>query len=97
MTITEITAKIAALPFVEKASAWTKVAGKERIYIDLKRYDRNGKIFGGVGGSCYIDIASGKLMHGTNGYNDSAFCNSYTKRYHEDNDSFGKIKEAAGL
>lgn len=95
--IHEVATKIAALPFVEKAAAWTKVPGKERIYIDLKRYDTNGRVFGGVGGTCYIDISTGKLMYRTDGYADSPFCNSYTLRFHRENESFTKIKEVAGI
>lgn len=95
--IHEVTTKIAALPFVEKATAWTKAPGKERIYIDLKRYDAHGRVFGGVGGACYIDMSTGKLMHRTDGYAGSPFCNSYTLHFHRDNDSFTKIKDTAGL
>jgi hypothetical protein len=95
MTRTEALAAIQALPFVEAASLWTKVAGKERIYIELKRYNRDGTVFGGFGGKVYIDLTTGKVIKDYRGYADTQYFNSYTLAAHTEMGSTAKLKEIA--
>ena len=95
MTRTEALTTIHALPFVESVNLWTKVAGKERIYIEVKRYTRDGKVFGGFGGKVYIDLTNGKVMKDHHGYNDSCYFNSYTQAAHTEMGSIAKLKEIA--
>lgn len=95
MTRTEALTAIQALPFVESVNLWTKVAGKERIYIELRRYTKDGKVFGGFGGKVYIDLTNGKVMKDHRGYNDTQYFNSYTLAAHTEMGSTAKLKEIA--
>lgn len=90
----EIAARIQDIAGVESANVWTKVAGKERIYIELMRADSDGKRYGGQGAKIYLDLNTGKVVSGRDGYNRSPYINSFTKRYHEDADTLAKIEAA---
>ena len=80
---------------IESASIWNKVHGKERIYIEVIRTDRDGKRYGGSGGKCYLDLITGEVMSSNSGYNKSFYINSFTKSFHEDNKTTEKIADAA--
>jgi hypothetical protein len=86
-----IAAALTALDFIESATVWTKVAGKERIYVEVMRADRDGGRFGGVGGKMHIDLTTGKVMSLKTGYNGTCYCNSYTADFHKANGSVAKI------
>lgn len=88
----ELTAAVSAMPEVETAEAWTKVAGKERVYIEVIRTDRDGKRYGGSGGKCYIDLGTGKVMASATGYNKTFYLNSFTKEFHTTNGTTDKIR-----
>lgn len=88
----EIAAIVAAMPEIETANVWTKIAGKERIYIEVIRTDRDGKRYGGSGGKCYIDLNSGKVLAEKNGYNGTFYVNSFTKDFHVENGTTDKIR-----
>lgn len=90
----EIAARAKQIAGVNSASIWTSVAGKERVYIDLMRADKQGHDYGGVGGRVYVDVNSGKIVAGKDGYNGTPFFNSYTKSYHEANGTIAKIAAA---
>lgn len=92
MTYAEIATAVAAIDGVVSANLWTSVSGKERIYIEFTRVWADGKMDESVGGKSYLDINSGKIVSGTNGYNRSPFINSHTKRFHDDNGTFAKIE-----
>lgn len=89
---TKIAAAIGELPEIESVNLWSSVAGKERIYIELIRTDRDGKRYGGVGGKCYLDLQNGRLLGSNSGYNGSIYCNSFTKDYHTENGTAAKIR-----
>lgn len=86
---------LSALDFIESATAWTKVPGKERIYVEVMRADRGGNRFGGVGGKMYIDLSTGKVMSAKTGYNGTCYCNSYTADFHKGNGTVAHILRIA--
>ena len=88
-----IAAKVAAMPEVEDANVWTRAAGKERIYVNVIRTTREGKRYGGNGGTAIIDLNTGRVVKGANGYNGSIYCNSFTKDFHENKGTTDKIRE----
>lgn len=89
----EIVEKIREITGVKEANIWKNVVGKERIYITLMRADSKGKDYGGGGGKVYLDLNSGNVIAPTNGYNGTPFYNSYTLRFHRDNDTLVKIEQ----
>lgn len=89
----EVLEKIAALDVVESAKLWTSVPGKQRIYIEMLRVDRNGRRYGGAGSQgLYIDLNAGALVRGRNGYNGGTFINSLCSSYHAGRRSLGMIE-----
>lgn len=66
MKITNLAAlaeKIAALPGVQSARAWTRVPGKERVYIDLVSYN-GGKHWNGGRGNTIVVHIDGRIEVG---------------------------------
>ena len=78
----EIAAQIEAMPEIESVNVWTKVAGKERIYVDVIRTTQDGTRYGGSGGRCFVDLNTGRVLKDSNGYNGSIYLNTYTKDFH---------------
>jgi len=58
-----LAAKIAELPGVQSARAWTRVPGKERIYIDLVSYN-GGKHWNGGRGNTIVVHIDGRIEVG---------------------------------
>lgn len=97
--LTKIAAAIAALPGVESAKPWTKVAGDERIYIELSRYGPNGGLFGGVGAKLYWSVAAGKLkvvQQSFGGLGLKTYINGHTSAAHDDMGTIPAIKAVCG-
>lgn len=90
--IEEIAAAVRAMPEVEDVKVWASVRWKERIYVDVIRTDREGDIFGGSGGTCYIDLTSGRVIAQSKGYNGSIYINSFTKSFHTERGTTDKIR-----
>lgn len=88
-----LTDKIAALEAVENAEQWTRVPGKERIYIELMRVDKNHKRFGGSGGRIYFDLNAAKVITHRRGYGHTPFYNSYTFSFHTEKNTISAIQE----
>ena len=88
----EIASEIARMQEIESSSVWTKVEGKERIYVEVIRTDADGNRFGGSGGQCWVDLNSGRVLAKTGGYNGSFYINSYTKSFHSGNGTTDKIR-----
>lgn len=97
MTINEIMSTLNEMAEIDNIKAWTKVSGKERIYIDVIRTDREGNRYGGSGGSCYLDLATGKVVTHAKGYNKTIFINSYTKDFHTENGTIKKIEDTVRI
>jgi hypothetical protein len=63
MTHQEIQTAVCSLPGVTGANLWTKVPGKERLYIDTTKYNGGKNWNGGKGFStCYIDLNTAKVV-----------------------------------
>lgn len=55
-------AEIERLPGVMSATAWTKVAGRERIYVDLTSHNGGRSWNAGVGCRFVIEVSTGRLV-----------------------------------
>ena len=80
-----IAARIADLPGVQSARAWTRVPGKERIYIDLTKYN-GGKYWNGGKGNTVIVHIDGRIEVGDN------WAGAATYRRHQEMGTIEKIE-----
>lgn len=56
-----LAARIAELPGVQSARVWDRVAGKERIYVDLTKYNGGRNWNGGVGHRVIVHAAGRRV------------------------------------
>jgi hypothetical protein len=79
--------QIAKLRGVTDVRVWTKVAGKERVYIETTKHNGGRNWNGGVGfTTCYVEATTGKLVvWGEAG--------AATRKYHDENGTWDSIRE----
>lgn len=61
--LSALAAKIAELPGVQSARAWTRVPGRERIYVDLVKYN-GGRYWNGGRGNTVVIHVDGRIEVG---------------------------------
>jgi len=89
MTHEELRTAVCSLPGVTDATVWTKVPGKERLYVSTTKRNGGKNWNGGVGYStCYIDLNTGRVvMNGEAG--------AATRRYHNEIGTHDALVELA--
>jgi len=83
--LAHLAARIEKIPGVQSARAWTRVPGKERIYIDLTKYN-GGKYWNGGKGNTVIVHIDGRIEVGDN------WAGAATYRRHQEMGTIEKIE-----
>jgi hypothetical protein len=82
-------AQIRQTPGVIGANAWTRVPGKERIYVDLEKLNGGRNWNGGIGHRVVVDLNDGSVKLDTQ-YG-RTWAGGATRDFHTENDTLGKI------
>lgn len=90
MNTTAVAAAVAGIDGVVSVNEWTRVAGRERVYFKLARYNGvSHELTAGVGVEGHVD-AAGDVYLSSGGHNASVY-------YHRENGTISAIKRAGKL
>lgn len=84
-----VAAEMATVQGVQSARAWTKVAGKERVYVELTKHNGGKNWHGGKGGAFVLVAATNRMELDANGWAGAA-----TRNWHSDNNTLALLRAA---
>jgi hypothetical protein len=88
--VEDLERRLKSLPQIKRVETWTRIPGKERMYLHLVKRDGNQFHRGGVGHVIYVDLRTGFVCYD---HRRSAWAGPRTQAFHQKNRTLQAVRD----